>query len=166
MKAEDFTLNNLYIKKAWNSLAKNIQNSTQRKKKSQDARKKQILIVDNEWNMLKLLYSLLSDKYNLVIKNSPIDALAWIEEGNSPSLVISEYRLPHLDKASFIQLLKYSGFYNSTPIIILSETKNLEQKVSLLPFKVNAILQKPFNPSSLLTVIKSLLNESELTIAS
>ncbi|WP_342645491.1 response regulator [Mucilaginibacter sp. CSA2-8R] len=169
MKAEDLHLKSLYFKKLWDNFYEKLHHqrvSYQFLPTSKQGAKSQILIVDSEWNMLKLLYSVLKRQYQLVIKHSPIEAMIWLEEGNSPSLIICEYGLPHFDKASFVQLIKTSGFYKSTPIIVLSETENLEQKVSSLPFKVNAMLQKPFNPLTLLTVIKSLLHEPKLTIAS
>jgi DNA-binding response OmpR family regulator len=169
MKAENLHLKGLYLKKFWGNFYEKLQLSRfshPSSTKSNEATQSQILIVDSEWNMLKLLYSVLRKQYQLVVKHSPIEAMLWLEDGNTPSLIICEYGLPYFDKASFVQLIKTSGYHKSTPIIVLSETENLEQKVSLLPFKVNAMLQKPFNPLTLLTVIKSLLHESKLTIAS
>jgi len=169
MKAENLHLQGLYFKKFWGNFYEKLQFprlSYPLSIKAEQPAKSQILIVDSEWNILKLLYSILRKQYQLVVKHSPIEAMLWLEDGNTPSLIICEYGLPHFDKASFVQLIKTSGYHKSTPIIVLSETENLEQKVSSLPFKVNAMLQKPFNPLTLLTVIKSLLHESKLTIAS
>jgi DNA-binding response OmpR family regulator len=169
MKAESLQLKSLYFKKLWDNFYEKLHSqrlSYQLSSTTVKTAKSQILIVDSEWNILKLLYSVLNKQYQLVVKHSPIEAMVWLEEGNRPSLIICEYGLPHFDKAAFVQLIKSSGYHKSTPIIVLSETENLEQKVNSLPFKVNAMLQKPFNPLTLLVVIKSLLHEPKLTIAS
>lgn len=121
--------------------------------------KERLLIVDSEWNMLKLLYAVLSNKYELVIKNSSLDAMQWLESGNRPALIITEYKLPYIDGASFVKHLKHSGIHHTTPIIMLTDVPDLEKKMHSFPFDNGAIISKPFNPSLLVSKIKSLLNE-------
>jgi two-component system chemotaxis response regulator CheY len=120
-----------------------------------------ILIVDNEWNMLKLLYHYLSPFYTLVLKSCPLEAIKWIQDGNQPSLIICEYHLPYFDSASFIQVVKTTGFYHQTPVIILSDADDLEQKLINLPLRVEGMIKKPFNPSHLKSTIQNILNEYE-----
>ncbi|RYH19919.1 response regulator, partial [archaeon] len=64
--------------------------------------KKQILVVDDEVSILKLLNFVLSSQYDLVIKNSGVEALTWLEEGNSPALILSDLEMPYFDGSSFI----------------------------------------------------------------
>ncbi|WP_345951613.1 MULTISPECIES: response regulator [unclassified Mucilaginibacter] len=127
--------------------------------------KEQILIVDSEWNMLKLLYAVLSDQFDLVTKNSSVDALQWLESGNKPALIITEFQLPYLDGASFIRHLKYSGIFNSTPVIVLSHANDIEAKIKNVAFQVGAIISKPFNPSYLIFKINTLLHEYKSAMA-
>jgi DNA-binding response OmpR family regulator len=127
--------------------------------------KEQILIIDSEWNILKLLYAVLSNRYDLVVKNSSVDALQWLENGNRPALIITEYQLPYIDGALFIKHLKYSGIYNNTPVIVLSDTNDVEAKVNSLAFYVGAIISKPFNPSYLMFKIDTLLHEYKSAMA-
>lgn len=115
---------------------------------------KHILIVDNELNMQKLLYSYLSPKYNIVVKSSSIEALRWIQDGNQPQLIISEYKLPYLSGTSFVQTIKTSGLYSDIPVIMLSASDGFEQKVYDLPFTVEGVMRKPFNPTHLTTTIQ------------
>jgi len=111
--------------------------------------KKQVLIVDDEVSILKLLNFVLSDLYELVIKTSGVEALSWLEEGNSPALIISDLEMPYFDGSSFIYNLKISGFYRDTPVIILSGAQNLEERISQMPFQLDACIPKPFNPTQL-----------------
>ena len=123
--------------------------------------KQQILIVDSEWNILKLLYSYLKPYYEPVVKDCPVKALKWIHEGNNPALIICEYQLPHFNGASFIQFIKGSGLYHETPVIILSGEDGFEQKTKNLPFAVEGIIRKPFDPTHLKITIQKVLNEYE-----
>ena len=120
--------------------------------------KTQILIVDDDLSILKLLNFILSKDYDLVIKNSGLEALSWLEEGNDPSLIISDLQMPYLDGQIFVRNLKISGFYGKTPIIVLSGADNLEEEVNDMPFIIDSFLQKPFNPASLKAAISKALH--------
>ncbi|MES2457697.1 MAG: response regulator [Bacteroidota bacterium] len=117
--------------------------------------KKQILIVDDEVSILKLLNFVLSNHYDLVIKTSGVEALTWLEEGNSPALILSDLEMPYFDGSSFIYNLKISGFYRDTPVIILSGASNLEARVAQMPFKLDDYIPKPFNPTQLKEAISN-----------
>lgn len=120
--------------------------------------KTEILIVDDDLSILKLLNFILNKDYELVIKNSGLEALSWLEEGHDPGLVISDLMMPYIDGMTFVRNLKISGFYKDTPIIVLSGADDLEQVVSEMPFKIDAFLHKPFNPTSLKTAITKVLS--------
>ncbi|MCD0490227.1 response regulator [Pedobacter sp. MC2016-14] len=117
--------------------------------------KKQILIVDDEITILKLLNFVLSAEYDLIIKTSGVEALTWLEEGHSPALIISDLEMPYFDGSSFIYNLKISGFYRHTPVIILSGASDLEGLVSKMSFTVDDFIPKPFNPAQLKTAISN-----------
>ena len=123
--------------------------------------KKQILIVDDEITILKLLSFVLSSAYDLTIKTSGVDALTWLEEGHSPALILSDLEMPYFDGSSFIYNLKISGFYRNTPIIILSGASNLQERVAQMPFKVDAFVPKPFNPTQLKAAIEDVFSKYE-----
>jgi two-component system chemotaxis response regulator CheY len=124
--------------------------------------KKQILIVDDEITILKLLNFVLSQEYDLVIKNSGVEAISWLEEGNSPALILSDLEMPYFDGSSFIYNLKISGYYRDTPVIILSGASNLDERVADMPFKLDAYVCKPFNPAQLKEAITNVFKTYEL----
>ncbi|MDB5119541.1 MAG: two-component system response regulator [Sphingobacteriales bacterium] len=127
--------------------------------------KKQILIVDDELSILKLLNFVLSPTYDLVIKNSGVEAISWLEEGNNPDLIISDLSMPYFDGSLFIRNLKISGFYRETPVILVSGEENLAELVKDMPFEVNYFISKPFNPSDLKAAISNIFTEHD-TISS
>jgi two-component system, chemotaxis family, chemotaxis protein CheY len=120
--------------------------------------KKQILVVDDELSMLRLLTFILSADYDLVIKKSGIEAISWLEEGNDPNLIISDLMMPYFDGSTLIRNLKISGLYRDTPVILLSGAEDLEDKVKQMPFKIDSYLEKPFNPAVLKSKIAQLIN--------
>lgn len=122
---------------------------------SKEDYKKTILVVDDEPSILKLLNFILSSEYTLIIKTSGIEAIAWLEEGNDPHLIISDLMMPYFDGSTLIKNLKISGFYRNTPVILLSGADDLEDKVKEMPFKIDRFIEKPFNP----TILKSHITE-------
>lgn len=121
--------------------------------------KKQLLIVDDEITILKLLNFVLSNEYELVIKTSGVEALSWLEEGHSPALILSDLEMPYFDGSSFIYNLKISGFYRDTPVIILSGASNLNERVAKMPFELDAFIPKPFNPAQLKEAISNVFRK-------
>lgn len=128
--------------------------------------KRQILIVDDEPSILKLLNFILSKQYDIHAVESGYKAHMWLEDGNFPDLIILDLHMPHFDGTSFLKSIKISGFYREIPVIILSAAENLEKIVSNMPFKVEAYFPKPFNPEILkdkitkvLDAVKPMLNK-------
>jgi CheY-like chemotaxis protein len=128
--------------------------------------KKQILIVDDEPSILKLLNFILAKHYDIHAAESGYRAHMWLEDGNFPDLVILDLHMPHFDGTSFLKSIKISGFYREIPVIILSAAEELSQIVDNLPFKVEAFFPKPFNPENLkdkisevLSAVKPMLNK-------
>lgn len=122
--------------------------------------RKQILVVDDEISILKLLNFVLSKEYDLIIKNSGVEAINWLEQGNDPDLIISDLQMPYFDGSLFVRNLKISGYYRDTPVILLSGAEDLKDRVNNMPFKVEGILEKPFNPATLKTMIKDLVGKT------
>ena len=122
--------------------------------------KKEILIVDDEISILKLLNFVLAKDYNLIIKNSGIEAISWLEEGNTPALIISDLHMPYFDGSSFVRNLKVSGYHRDIPVILLSGEEDLDSVAAGMSHKAESYIQKPFNPTALKAEIIKLLSTS------
>jgi CheY-like chemotaxis protein len=120
--------------------------------------KKRILLVDDEIAILKLLEFILKKDYELVIKNNGFDALTWLDSGNIPDLIISDMEMPYFNGADFVRSLKVSGYFRDIPVIVLSGSESLENIKTKIPYKIEALMAKPFNPSILKDKIKIILN--------
>jgi CheY-like chemotaxis protein len=120
--------------------------------------KKQILIVDDEPSILKLLNFILAKHYDIHAAESGYRAHMWLEDGNFPDLIILDLHMPHFDGTSFLKSIKISGFYREIPVIILSAAEELDQIIENMPFKVEAFFPKPFNPENLKDKISEVLS--------
>ncbi len=120
--------------------------------------KKQVLIVDDEPSILKLLNFILSKKYDIHVVESGYKAHLWLEDGNFPDIIILDLHMPHFDGTSFLKSIKISGFYREIPVIILSAAEDLDKIIVNMPFKVEAYFPKPFNPENLKEEIAKVLN--------
>jgi len=125
--------------------------------------KKQILIVDDEPSILKLLDFILAKDYAIHAVDSGYKAHLWLEDGNFPDIIILDLHMPHFDGTSFLNSIKISGFYREIPVIILSAAENLDKVVLNLKFKVEGCFPKPFNPEILKNKISTVLAETHNT---
>lgn len=120
--------------------------------------KKKILIVDDEVSVLKLLQFILKDDYDPIIRQSGIEALSTLNNGEIPDLIISDVEMPFFSGIDFIKSLKTSGYFRNIPVIVLSSSDTPENIQAKIPYILNGIMLKPFNPTYLKEVIKTLLN--------
>lgn len=125
--------------------------------------KKQVLVVDDELSILKLLNFILTKEYDLIIKQNGADAIKWLEDGNDPDLIISDLEMPYVDGGSFIRNLKISGYYRNTPVILLSGAENLDSRVDEMQFQADCYFKKPFKPSELKSSIIAVLAQYEIS---
>ncbi len=120
--------------------------------------RKKILLVDDEISILKLLEFILKDEYELIVKSNGFDAISWLDNGNIPDLIISDMEMPYFDGADFVRSIKVSGYYRDIPIIVLSGSDSLDNINARVPYNINGLVAKPFNPDQLKERIKTLLN--------
>lgn len=124
---------------------------------------KNLLIVDDEPAILKLLQFILAKDYTVTLKNNGYEAIMWLEEGNSPDLIILDMSMPYFNGQDFYKSLKVSGLFQVIPVIILTGHTDIKKLKSELQFPVNTIITKPFNPTILQNAVKSLLaSKSEI----
>lgn len=78
--------------------------------------KKQILIVDDKESIAKILSVYLGYEYEIVFYDNPIKALAWLQDGNMPDLIVSDIRMPEMRGDEFLMLLKQDELFRQIPV--------------------------------------------------
>lgn len=110
--------------------------------------KKTILVVDDERTTCVLLENFLSPDYDVISKNSGIEALIWLES-NLPDLIISDIQMPTMDGFEFLKEVRLIGFTKHTPVILLSSNKESKERIKGYKLGAQDYLTKPFNPEEL-----------------
>ncbi len=117
-----------------------------------------VLLVDDSRPMLTLLTGLLKSHYEVVCKHSAISALASLQEGTLPDLIITDINMPDMDGYEFVQQLKARSAYRNIPIMVLSSNQVSSDRLKLFKMGVEEYLVKPFNPEELYIKIGKLIS--------
>ena len=119
--------------------------------------KQQILIIDDEAIMRKLLEQILKEKYEVISMENGKEALEWMYSGNIPDLVVADLNMPEINGFEYINRVRESGFFNDLPLIVLSGEESSAERIKSLKMGANDYLVKPFNPEELSLRIDNLI---------
>lgn len=120
--------------------------------------KKSILIVDDKEQIAKILYAYLHRDYDCMYKQNPVEALAWMQKGNVPDLIISDIRMPEMRGDEFLEYLKHNELFKQIPVVMLSSEDSTSERIRLLEEGAEDYIVKPFNPQELKIRIKKILD--------
>ncbi len=118
---------------------------------------KQVLVIDDEPIMRKLLMQILKDKHEVILKENGREALEWMYSGNIPDLVVADLNMPEINGFEYIEKVRESGFFNDVPLIVLSGEESSAERIKCLKLGANDYLIKPFNPEELALRIDNLI---------
>jgi len=106
--------------------------------------KQTILIVDDQPNNLKILSSVLGDKYRLYIANSGEKALKILEMTH-PDIILLDIMMPEMDGFEVCKRIKSNSRLESIPIIFLTAKNSIDDIIK--GFELGAVdyIIKPFN---------------------
>ena len=120
-------------------------------------KREEILVIDDQPIMLKLLDQILKDRYDVVALENGKEALEWMYSGNIPDLVVADLNMPEIDGFEYIQRIRESGFFYDVPLIVLSGEESSSERIKCLKLGANDYLIKPFNPEELRLRIDNLI---------
>lgn len=120
-------------------------------------KREEILVIDDQPIMLKLLEQILKDRYEVVALENGKEALEWMYSGNIPDLVVADLNMPEIDGFEYIQRIRESGFFYDVPLIVLSGEESSTERIKCLKLGANDYLIKPFNPEELRLRIDNLI---------
>lgn len=120
---------------------------------------KNVLIVDDEWNMRNLLKIYLIKDFEISEATNGEEAIALIKK-SSFDLIILDVMMPRMNGW---EVCKQVREFKTTPILMLTARNELKEKVHGLEIGADDYLVKPFEPEELLARVKALLRRSELS---
>lgn len=123
--------------------------------------KKNILIIDDEPSICKILEHFLKKDFNVTVKHDGSEGMLWLEEGNETDLVIADLNMPNLSGKEFLKVAKASNLYAELPIIILSGSDESSERIQCLNLGADDFMVKPFNPMEVHAKINAILRRSK-----
>ena len=115
----------------------------------QSIAKVKIMLVEDDLFMQTLLNEFLSAKFLVTTFVNGMDAMAYLQSGNFPDLIISDLNIPELNGIELIAQIKASDFFKAIPIMILSGEESSEMRIKCLNAGAEDFVVKPFNPREL-----------------
>ncbi|OGP71570.1 MAG: histidine kinase [Deltaproteobacteria bacterium RBG_13_60_28] len=116
----------------------------------------QILVVDDEPNMLRLLKTILMDKtgYEVTTTNNPLEVSKLLQE-KPYDLVVSDLKMPLVDGMDLIDIIKKIDV--QLPIVIITAYGTLETAEEAVQKGAYDFITKPFRKETILITIKRAL---------
>lgn len=119
--------------------------------------KKKVLIVDDKSTIAKVIQVYIAEIFDCVFFEDPIQAIAWLNNGNLPDLIISDINMPNMSGVEFLDYIKKNDLFKSIPFVILSSEDSTSQKIALLEKGADDYISKPFNPMELKVRLKKII---------
>ncbi|MEQ9000787.1 MAG: ATP-binding protein [Coleofasciculus sp. B1-GNL1-01] len=125
-----------------------------------------ILIVDDEPVNLQVLVNHLSlQNYAITQASNGIEALATIENGFKPDLILLDVMMPRMTGYEVCQKIRQQFPANELPVVMLTAKNQVSDLVIGLNVGANDYLTKPISKHELLARIKTHLQLSNINIA-
>ena len=120
--------------------------------------KKVLLIVDDEPSICLILEHYFAATYQVVVQPNGLEAMQWLEQGNTPDAIVADYSMPVMDGADFIRQIRASSRHRDVGMIILSGQDSTSNKIKCLRLGADDYLVKPFNPEELDLRIQNIIS--------
>lgn len=115
-----------------------------------------ILLVEDNPELLEYLSGLLGKYYKIETARNGKEALQRLED-NIPDLILTDLMMPIMDGISLAKSLREMPKTRFVPLIILSAKTDISSKIEGFQTNIDDYIEKPFNPSLLLSRINNIL---------
>ncbi|GAB2560429.1 response regulator transcription factor [Spirosoma aerophilum] len=119
-----------------------------------------LLHIDDDVYIRKIIQLTMSAEFDISSCTNGIEAMAWLEKGNLPDIILTDLRMPQLDGQELIALIRNSSIYRNVPLIVLSSMEDSSLKVSCIEQGADDFIVKPFNPLEVKAKIKAILRRT------
>lgn len=116
---------------------------------------KRLLLVEPHEYLRKLLGGFLSPGFEVIGAKDALEALAWLNTGWQPDVIVVGAQLPKISTVQFLSTIQHSGLHAGIPVAVLGEHPEDERRFLALGAQV--YLAKPFDPLRLNEQINQIL---------
>lgn len=119
---------------------------------------KTVLVVDDSSTMRQMVaYTLTNAGYEVLEAGNGKEAVAKINGGAKPALVVTDLNMPEMDGITLIQEIRKMAAFKFTPILMLTTESADDKKKAGQAAGATGWIVKPFNPEQMLKVIQKVL---------
>uniref|UniRef100_A0A7C4Y4F6 Response regulator n=1 Tax=candidate division WOR-3 bacterium TaxID=2052148 RepID=A0A7C4Y4F6_UNCW3 len=124
-------------------------------------KKKKILIVDDEEDLLDFIAMVLSDENYITYKAKNVNEALSILQNNKVDLILLDIMLPEIDGFSFNNMLRSDDELRNIPVAFI--TARLDSQDKIIGLKEGAVdyICKPFTSDELVNRVKQIFRKVE-----
>lgn len=126
--------------------------------KEEDRKDITVLVVEDNGDLRKFLYSILQSMYNVLLAENGKAGLL-MSRTDKPDFIITDVTMPVMDGITMIKEIKQDHDLAQIPIIILSAKASVEDRLKGFEMGVDAYMTKPFSTQYLLGRIDAVIKQ-------
>lgn len=126
--------------------------------KEEDRKETTVLVVEDNGDLRKFLYSILQSMYNVLLAENGKAGLLMART-DKPDFIITDVTMPVMDGITMIKEIKQDHDLAQIPIIILSAKASVKDRLKGFEMGVDAYMTKPFSTQYLLGRIDAVIKQ-------
>lgn len=130
----------------------------EKRAKEEDRKENTVLVVEDNGDLRKFLYSILQSMYNVLLAENGKAGLLMART-EKPDFIITDVTMPVMDGITMIKEIKQDHDLVQIPIIILSAKASVEDRLKGFEMGVDAYMTKPFSTQYLLGRIDAVIKQ-------
>ena len=116
-----------------------------------------VYYVEDSVSMQEIVKHCLAQEFKVSTFNNCAEALAFIQTGAIPDIILTDLDTPVLNGFAFLTQLRSSDFFKAVPVIVLSGEDSSDSRIKCLEAGADDYIVKPFNPLELQARINNVL---------
>ena len=129
-------------------------------REEEKAAKKRILVVDDDGMMLRTIKTWLSEKYQVFMVNSGMNAITFLAK-NTVDLILLDYEMPVTTGPQVLVMLRSEPATSHIPVMFLTVKDDKESVMKVLSLKPEKYLLKTMPPAELIRQIDVFFEEQK-----
>lgn len=120
--------------------------------------RKHILVVDDDGIMLRTIKNWLSEKYQVTMANSGMNAITYLAK-NKPDLILLDYEMPVCSGPQVLEMIRMEPSTSNIPVMFLTAKGDRDSVLKVLQLKPEGYLLKTMQPDQIISAIDKFFEE-------